>query len=132
MGKFVIKETASGLSNGDLLRISKMLIDLQAQIRYSPNPRLLVETTFARMAWLDRLTDLRRALAAINDPKSAADEALKKKVADVQTMVGVPEDDSAGADGPDSFESNAPAYLRYEITAAWPSIVAGLADCGDY
>ena len=127
-----LKETASGLSNGDLLRISKMLIDLQAQIRYSSNPRLLVETTFARMAWLDRLTDLRRALAAINDPKSAADEALKKKVADVQTMVGVPEDDSAGADGPDSFESNAPAYLRYEITAAWPSIVAGLADCGDY
>lgn len=74
-----LKETATGLSNGDLLRISKMLIDLQAQIRYSSNPRLLVETTFARMAWLDRLTDLRRALAAINDPKSASDEATKKK-----------------------------------------------------
>ena len=24
------------------------------------------------------------------------------------------------------------AFSRYEITAAWPSIVAGLADCGDY
>ena len=129
-----LKETTPGLSNGDLLRISKMLIDLQAQIRYSSNPRLLVETTFARMAWLDRLTDLRRALAAINDPKSAADEALKKKVAEVQNMIDVPGDNSADADttSTDSFDSGAPAYLRYEITAAWPSIVAGLADCGDY
>ena len=73
------KSVALGLSNGDLLRISKMLIDLQAQLRYSTNPRLMVETSFARMAWLDRLVDLRKALAAINDPKSAADEALKKK-----------------------------------------------------
>ena len=70
------KSVALGLSNGDLLRISKMLIDLQAQLRYSTNPRLMVETSFARMAWLDRLVDLRKALAAINDPKSAADEAL--------------------------------------------------------
>ena len=127
-----LKETAPALSNGDLLRISKMLIDLQAQIRYSSNPRLLVETTFARMAWLDRLTDLRRALAAINDPKSAADEALKKKVSDVQAMLA----EQAAAPEGDSpiqriFSENESAYSRYEIVAAWPSIVASLADCGD-
>ena len=56
-----------------------MLIDLQGTLRYSTNPRLLVETTFARMAWLDRLVDLRKALAAINDPKSAENDAVKKK-----------------------------------------------------
>ena len=122
------KESAQELSNGDLLRISKMLIDLQAQIRYSSNPRLLVETTFARMAWLDRLTDLRRALAAINDPKSAADEALKKKATEVQSSLDR-EEASSGA--PDFFPEQPSAYTRYEITAAWPSILASLAECGD-
>ena len=127
-----LKETTPGLSNGDLLRISKMLIDLQSQIRFSTNPRLLVETTFARMAWLDRLTDLRRALAAINDPKSAADEALKKKVTDIQAMLSEqapPSGDASSAFG--SYSEKESAYSRYEITAAWPSIVASLADCGD-
>jgi len=124
------KETATSLSNGDLLRISKMLIDLQAQIRYSSNPRLLVETTFARMAWLDRLTDLKRALAAINDPKSAADEATKKKVSEIQTALdsGIPSSEGEPAE---IFSDTPASYSRYEITAAWPSISASLANCGD-
>ena len=124
------KETATNLSNGDLLRISKMLIDLQAQIRYSSNPRLLVETTFARMAWLDRLTDLKRALAAINDPKSAADEATKKKVSEIQTALdsGIPSSEGEPAE---IFSDTPASYSRYEITAAWPSISASLANCGD-
>ena len=151
-----LKETTPSISNGDLLRISKMLIDLQAQIRFSSNPRLLVETTFARMAWLDRLTDLRRALAAINDPKSAADEALKKKVTEVQAALdapparasvaspfganagvapqasaevgGIPDSDTSTYD---SYPDRESTYTRYEIASAWPSIVASLADCGD-
>jgi DNA polymerase-3 subunit gamma/tau len=124
------KETSTSLSNGDLLRISKMLIDLQAQIRYSSNPRLLVETTFARMAWLDRLTDLKRALAAINDPKSAADEATKKKVSEIQTALdsGIPSSEGEPAE---IFSDTPASYSRYEITAAWPSISASLANCGD-
>ena len=124
------KETATSLSNGDLLRISKMLIDLQAQIRYSSNPRLLVETTFARMAWLDRLTNLKRALAAINDPKSAADEATKKKVSEIQTALdsGIPSSEGEPAE---IFSDTPASYSRYEITAAWPSISASLANCGD-
>ncbi len=93
------KSSVPGLKNGDLLRISKMLIDLQAALRYSTNPRLLVETTFARMAWLDHLTDLRRALAAINDPTkasgSADQEALKKKVTEVSTMLDAQEEAKA-------------------------------------
>ena len=127
------KSVALGLSNGDLLRISKMLIDLQAQLRYSTNPRLMVETSFARMAWLDRLVDLRKALAAINDPKSAADEALKKKVAEVAEALApepAPEQDlnQAFANYPDT---SAGTYSRYEIASAWPTICASFADDGD-
>ena len=73
------KNTASELSNGDLLRLSKILTELQSKLHHTSNPRLLVETTFARMAWLDHMTDLRRALAAINDSPDASNEALKKK-----------------------------------------------------
>ncbi len=69
---------APSLGSGDLLRIAKILTDLQGSIRRSANPRLLVETAFARMAYLDRVVDLKRALAAINDPES---RELKKKVA---------------------------------------------------
>ena len=137
------KTTGLGLSNGDLLRISKMLIDLQASLRYSTNPRLLVETTFARMAWLDRLTDLRRALAAINDPKSASDEALKKKEAEVSAAIDAAQAPKAGeaADSAPEIEYNDPfagysgvsagTYSRYELAAAWPSICASFADDGD-
>lgn len=76
-----IQGCAPALGNGDLLRIAKMLTDLQGNLRHSANPRLLVESTFARMAYLDHLTDLRKALAAINDPASAsAAEPAKKKL----------------------------------------------------
>lgn len=133
------KSTALGLGNGDLLRISKMLTDLQGTLRYSTNPRLLVETTFARMAWLDRLTDLRKALAAINDPNSADTAALKKKVTEVQVMIDAQEEVQNGLPEPtydDPFASyqgasDAGTYSRYEITAAWPSIMLSLSDSGD-
>jgi DNA polymerase-3 subunit gamma/tau len=110
-----------------------MLIDLQAQLRYSTNPRLMVETSFARMAWLDRLVDLRKALAAINDPKSAADEALKKKVAEVAANLAPQEPVEAPTEDP---FANYPAastegYSRYEIASAWPAICASFADDGD-
>ena len=68
---------ASSLSNGDLLRIARILTDLQGNIRRCSNPRLLVESAFARMAYLDRAVDLKRALMAINDPLS---QGSKKKL----------------------------------------------------
>ena len=82
-----LKKTASELSNGDLLRLSKILTELQSKLHHTSNPRLLVETTFARMAWLDHMTDLRRALAAINDYPDASNEVLKKKVTDRKSVV---------------------------------------------
>jgi DNA polymerase-3 subunit gamma/tau len=130
------------LKNGDILRISKLLIDLQATLRYSTNPRLLVETTFARMAWLDRLTDLRRALAAINDPKSASEEALKKKVTEVQNYIDAEEEAKAlqqreenpfaALQSSIAGPSNGDTYSRYEISAAWGSIKSKIADSGDF
>ncbi|MCQ2105502.1 MAG: DNA polymerase III subunit gamma/tau [Fibrobacter sp.] len=144
------KEAAPGLKNGDILRISKMLIDLQATLRYSTNPRLLVETTFARMAWLDHLTDLRRALAAINDPAKASgspdQEALKKKVTDVRNMLDAQEEARAmqqAEENPFAAMQNGIVngyrselginnYSRYEIAAAWGSIRVQIADMQDF
>ncbi|MBR2212442.1 MAG: DNA polymerase III subunit gamma/tau [Fibrobacter sp.] len=127
------KSAGQGIGNGDLLRLSKMLIDLQANLRYSTNPRLVVETTFARMAWLDRLTDLKRALAAINDPKSAADEAVKKKVAEVAQALEAEPAPTPYADPFENYQGSegGATYTRYEIAAAWPSICASFADDGD-
>lgn len=128
------KSCAQSLTNGDILRISKMLIDLQGTLRYSTNPRLLVETTFARMAWLDRLVDLRKALAAINDPKSAENDAVKKKVTEVAAMIDAQEEVQASYDDPFAgYEQNGvQGFSRYEISAAWPSILSSIANDGDY
>ena len=139
------KNAAPSLKNGDLLRISKMLIDLQSVIRYSTNPRLLIETTFARMAWLDHLTDLKRALAAINDPKSASDEALKKKVADIRNMLDAEEEAKAIQQQSEAplqafrkkvqygfLDRQGSSYSRYEISSAWHSIKARISEDSDF
>lgn len=140
------KSAVPGLGNVDILRISKMLIDLQGTLRYSTNPRLLVETTFARMAWLDRIVDLRRALAAINDPANASasadQEALKKKVTDVQNMLDAQEEAKAlqqAAENPFAAMERSISggyygdiYSRYEVAAAWGSIRNRINDDGDF
>lgn len=132
------KSATPSLKNGDILRISKMLTDLQGTLRYSTNPRLLVETTFARMAWLDHLADLRRALAAINDPSkatgSASDEALKKKVAEVSQMLDSSESMASSQEAnpfdtiKNIFSENGATYSRYDIASAWSSIRTRIAD----
>lgn len=133
------KSATPSLKNGDILRISKMLTDLQGSLRYSANPRLMVETTFARMAWLDHLADLRRALAAINDPSkasgSADHEALKKKVAEVSQMLdasegaaSVPQEANPFDAIQNVFSGSGATYSRYDIVSAWGSIRARIAD----
>lgn len=123
-----LKKTASELSNGDLLRLSKILTELQSKLHHTSNPRLLVETTFARMAWLDHMTDLRRALAAINDYPDASNEALKKKVTEVTTSLDSVQNSPSTA----SWESSStPQYSRYEISSAWNTICRQLSDDHD-
>lgn len=123
-----LKTTASELSNGDLLRLSKILTDLQSKLHHTSSPRLLVETTFARMAWLDHMTDLRRALAAINDSPDASNEVLKKKVSEVTASL-----DSITSTAPTSSWEIAPTpqYTRYEISSAWNTICRQLSDDHD-
>ena len=109
------KSVALGLSNGDLLRISKMLIDLQAQLRYSTNPRLMVETSFARI------------------PNQQSTRRYTTKVAEVAEALApepTPEQDLSMAFG-NYPDTNAGAYSRYEIASAWPTICASFADDGD-
>lgn len=72
-----LKAAIPDASNGDLLRYSKIISDTQYQIRSATSPRLLVETALARMAWLDRVSDLRKMLTGTDS--SASPQAVKKK-----------------------------------------------------
>lgn len=101
---------AASLSNGDILRIARILTDLQGNIRRSANPRLLVESAFARMAYLDRAVDLKRALMAINDPLS---QGSKKKLAEPVPATALPSSGSAPSavvlpDSPFAIDFDAP------------------------
>lgn len=140
-----LSKAGPSLGNGDLLRIAKMLADTQGALRYSQNQRLLVETTFARMAWLDHLTDLRKVLANLNNP--ALEGELKKKVGEPKAPARAPAPEPATIDdiqifdeGPlapppgYAFLDEAPApkrYSRYEICAAWGEILRDIGDEGD-
>lgn len=136
-----LSKAGPSLGNGDLLRLAKMLADTQGALRYSQNQRLLVETAFARMAWLDHLTDLRKVLANLNNP--ALEGELKKKVGESQTGAPVPEtieevtifDEGPLAPPPGyAFLDGLPApkrYSRYEICAAWGEILRDIGDEGD-
>jgi DNA polymerase III subunit gamma/tau len=53
---------APELRDGDLIRFAKMISDMLAQIKTSPNPRLAIELGFARMASLDRVVTLSQLL----------------------------------------------------------------------
>ena len=92
------KSCAQSLTNGDILRISKMLIDLQGTLRYSTNPRLLV------------------------------------KVTEVSAMIDAQEEVQASYDDPFAGydQGGVQAFSRYEIAAAWPSILSNIANDGDY
>jgi DNA polymerase-3 subunit gamma/tau len=73
-----LQSIAPDISNGDILRLAKILSDTQGQIKHANNPRLLVETAFARMAWLDRVADLKKILTGIESQGTT--EAVKKKI----------------------------------------------------
>lgn len=156
-----LTQAGASLGNGDLLRIAKMVTDTQGALRYSSNPRLLLETTLARMAWLDHLTDLRKVLATLQSPASGE---AKKKLADfapAQAQRQAPQNQNISLDdlkifddGPDSSFGSAPkeppvatrvqgmyafleeelattGYSRHEICAAWGEIVKSITEEGD-
>jgi|GEM_PF-585637 len=73
-----LQSVAPDVSNGDILRLAKILSDTQGQLKHASSPRLLVETAFARMAWLDRVADLKKILTGIESQGTT--EADKKKI----------------------------------------------------
>ncbi|NLO24113.1 MAG: DNA polymerase III subunit gamma/tau [Fibrobacter sp.] len=121
-----LQSTGEKLSNGDLLRLSKMLSDLQAKLSRAQNPRLLVETTFARMAWLDHLTDLKRALSSMAKIEPASNEVLKKKVVEVSEFIELETQEKNS-----SWTSTGAKYSRYELSSAWNAICRDLSSDED-
>jgi DNA polymerase-3 subunit gamma/tau len=71
-----LKEASKDFESGDILRFSRILADLQLSLKNAPQPRITVEMAFARMAWLDRVKDLRKYLSGV---PVASSETLKKK-----------------------------------------------------
>jgi DNA polymerase III subunit gamma/tau len=57
-----LKVSTASISEGDLLRWSRLISDAALQIRDAHNPRLLLELLVARMAALDKMSDLRALL----------------------------------------------------------------------
>lgn len=72
-----LKSAVPDAGNGDILRVAKILTDTHGQLRSATNPRLLVENAIARMAWLDRVADLKKLITGFES--QGAPEALKKK-----------------------------------------------------
>jgi DNA polymerase-3 subunit gamma/tau len=64
-----MQNVSHSFQQGDILRISRMLSDLQQQVRNSSLPRVTVEMALSRMAWLDRIVDIRKVLASGNAEK---------------------------------------------------------------
>jgi len=64
-----MQNVSHSFQQGDIMRISRMLSDLQQQVRNSSLPRVTVEMALSRMAWLDRIVDIRKVLASGNAEK---------------------------------------------------------------
>jgi DNA polymerase-3 subunit gamma/tau len=67
-----LKALAPALEQGDILRIAKIITELseKCSARHGLNPRLLAETEFSKIAWLDRVVDI----------KTLLNEESKKKI----------------------------------------------------
>ena len=85
------REAVPQATHGDLLRYGKIANDTLQQMRYSTNPRLSLETALARMAWLDRVSDLRKILTTVQSATSSAENKKKYNEALVPAEVTTPE-----------------------------------------
>jgi len=70
-----ITETKDQLSEGDVLRVLRMLADAEVSIRRSANPRLQVEALLMQWTLLDRTVEIARLLEAIGGERSEGREA---------------------------------------------------------
>jgi len=71
-----LQALAPDVAHGDILRVAKIVQDTSQQMHHAQSPRLIVETALARMAWLDRVADLKRILSGLE----GSSEVSKKKI----------------------------------------------------
>ncbi|MCL2207998.1 MAG: DNA polymerase III subunit gamma/tau [Fibromonadales bacterium] len=64
-----LKSLAPTFDQGDILRIAKIIMELNEKCssRRGLNPRLLAEAEFAKIAWLDRVANIKEALEKIEN-----------------------------------------------------------------
>ncbi|MCL1957095.1 MAG: DNA polymerase III subunit gamma/tau, partial [Fibromonadales bacterium] len=64
-----LKKLAPDFDQGDILRISKMIMELseKCSARHGLNPRLIAEAEFSKIAWLDRVVNINEALKNISN-----------------------------------------------------------------
>ncbi len=72
-----LKEVAEELEHGDLLRYSKLAYDIQSEVKNSPHPRIAIEMGFARLAYIDRVANIRQVISKIS---TAQPGEVKKKL----------------------------------------------------
>ncbi|MGL1935838.1 MAG: DNA polymerase III subunit gamma/tau [Fibrobacterales bacterium] len=72
-----LKEIANELEHGDLLRYSKLIYDIQSEVKQSPHPRITIEMGIARLAYIDRVANIRQIISKIS---TAAPGEVKKKL----------------------------------------------------
>lgn len=58
----LLKESLGDFAPGDLLRFSRMTLDLRQEIRYTPAPRIALEIGLLRMAHLSRVATIRQMI----------------------------------------------------------------------
>jgi len=69
-----LKNLAPNFEHGDILRIAKIITELneKCSARRGLNPRLLAEAEFAKIAWLDRVANIKDALEKVVNMEKVA------------------------------------------------------------
>ncbi|MCL2281924.1 MAG: DNA polymerase III subunit gamma/tau [Fibromonadales bacterium] len=76
-----LKDLAPKFDQGDILRIAKIITELneKCSARRGLNPRLLAEAEFAKIAWLDRVANIKDALEKVENMEKVAPVAPRKE-----------------------------------------------------
>ena len=81
-----LKALAPTFEQGDILRIAKIIteLSLKCSAKYGLNPRLLAEAEFSKIAWLDRVANIKEALEKFQNapvaPTAPQKEENQKKI----------------------------------------------------
>ena len=102
-----LKALAPTFEEGDILRIAKIITELigKCSARHGLNPRLLTETEFSKIAWLDRVANIKEALENIAPATPLKEENQKKTrpAFDSAATTGSPTNSSSPANTAGSF-----------------------------